>query len=145
MTLTNDDDADGVCRIVELDRGEVVDDGPGGQHGDDADGGAGDPPALVIIPLDPEHGHPVEEGQDQQEDRVDVQQEEGLLGHITLGVELARLDLERHVDDEPLGGDHHLDHHHEEQGQELIYLKIKQLFVGDLFENGTQGSSFFTF
>ena len=86
MTLTDDDDADGVCRIVELHRGEVVDDGPGRQHGDDADGGAGHPPALVVIPLYSEHGHPVEEGEDQQQDRVDVKQEESLLGHVTLGV-----------------------------------------------------------
>lgn len=125
MTLTNDDDADGVCGIVELHGGKVVDDGPGRQDGDDADGGAGHPPALVVVPLDPEHGHPVEEGEDQQQDRVDVEQEESLLGHVALGVELARPDLERHVDDEPLGGDDHLHHHHEEQREELIDLRQK--------------------
>ena len=31
--------------------------------------------------------------------------------------------LKRHADDEPLSGDHHLDHHHEEEGEELIDLK----------------------
>ena len=55
LTLTNDDDADGVCWIVKLHRGEVVDDGPGSQHGDDADGRAGHPPPLVVVSLDPEN------------------------------------------------------------------------------------------
>lgn len=54
VTLTNDDDADGVSWIMELHRGKVVDDGPGSQHGDDADSGAGHPSALIIISLDPE-------------------------------------------------------------------------------------------
>ena len=54
VTLTNDDDADGVGGIMELHRGEVVDDGPGSQHRDDADRGAGHPPALIVISLDPE-------------------------------------------------------------------------------------------
>ena len=148
---------------MERHRGEVVDDGPGGQHGDGADRGAGHPPALVIVTLDPvgknswtlrkylqeilpEHGHAVEEGEGEQQAGVHVQQQEGLLGHVTLGVQLRGghlqrsqreiflvqtkyflvqskyFYLQRHVDDVPLGGDDHLHHHHEEQGQELIDL-----------------------
>ena len=109
---------------MKVGRGEVVDDGPGRQHGDDADGGAGDPAALVVVPLDPEDGHAVQEGEEEEEAGVDVEQEEGLPGHGALGVEARTVegDSEGHVDDVPLCGDHNLDHHHEEQGQELIDL-----------------------
>ena len=75
-----------------------------------------------------------------------MQQQEGLLGNVALGVQLRGRHLQRsqreiffvqtkyflvqskycylqwHVDDVPLGGDDHLHHHHEEQGQELIDL-----------------------
>ena len=51
--LTDDEDADCVGGVVERHRGEVIDDGPGGQHGNDADRGAGHPPTLVIVTLDP--------------------------------------------------------------------------------------------
>lgn len=44
-----------------------------------------------------------------------MKEEERLLGNITLRVEIAGDNLEWHVDDVPLSGDHHLDHHHEEQ------------------------------
>ena len=108
---------------MEVGRGEVVDDGPGRHDGDDADGGAGDPPPLVVVPLDPEDRHPVEEGEDEEEAGVDVQEEEGFPGHLALGVEPGEGDGERHVDDVPLGGDHHLHHHHEEQREELIDLQ----------------------
>ena len=102
---------------------EVVDDGPGRQDRDDADRGAGHPAALVVVPLDPEDRHSVEEGEDEEEAGVDVEQEECLPGHIALRIEAAEGDGERHVDDVPLGGDDHLDHHHEEQGEELIDLQ----------------------
>ena len=108
---------------MEVCRGEVVDDGPGRQDRDDADGGAGDPAALVVVPLDPEDRHPVEEGEDEEEAGVDMEQEECLSGNIALRIEASEADGERHVDDVPLGGDHHLDHHHEEQGEELIDLQ----------------------
>ena len=102
--LTDDNNANGVGRVVEVGRGEVVDDGPGRQDGDDADRGAGHPAALVVVPLDPEDRHPVEEGEDEEEAGVDVEQEECLPGHITLRIEAAEGDGERHVDDVPLGG-----------------------------------------
>ena len=108
---------------MEVCRGEVVDDGPGRQDWDDADGGAGHPAALVVVPLDPEDRHSVEEGEDEEKAGIDVEQEEGLSGHITLRVEAGESDGERHVDDVPLRGDHHLDHHHEEQREELIDLE----------------------
>ena len=108
---------------MEVCRGEVVDDGPGSQDWDDTDSGAGHPAALVIIPLDPEDRHSVEEGEEEQEAGVDVEQEEGLPGHLALRVEAGEGDGEWHVDDVPLSGDHHLDHHHEEQRQELIDLE----------------------
>ena len=104
---------------------EVVDDGPGRQHRQDADRGTGHPAALVVVPLDPEDRHPVEEGEDEEEAGVDVEEEEGLSGHVTLGVEARAVegDGEGHVDDVPLGGDDDLDHHHEEERQELIDLE----------------------
>ena len=34
--------------------------------------------------------------------------------------------LEWHVDDVPLGGNHHLHHDDEEQAQQLIHLQTKQ-------------------
>ena len=100
---------------MQVCRGEVVDDGPGRQDGDDADRGTGHPAALVVVPLDPEDRHPVEEGEDEEEAGVDMEEEEGLSGHVTLRVETCEGDRERHVDDVPLRGDHHLHHHHEEQ------------------------------
>merc|ERR1719266_1430648 len=52
---SDDNNANGVGWVVEVGRGEVVDDGPGSQDWDDADSGAGHPASLVIIPLNPEH------------------------------------------------------------------------------------------
>jgi hypothetical protein len=49
---------------------------PGGEDGNDEDGGAGDPPALVKVPFDLQDRHPVEEGQQEEGARVQVEQEE---------------------------------------------------------------------
>ena len=45
----------------------------------DANSGTGDPSALVEVPLDPEDGDAVDEGEDEQEAGVDVQKQERLL------------------------------------------------------------------
>ena len=125
-SVTYDDNADSVGWIMKMNGGKVVDDCPGGQHRDYAKGGACHPPTFVVVSFDPKHRHPVEKCENKQEAGVDMKQEEGLLGHVTLGVDVGGGDPERHVDDVPLGGDDNLDHDHEEQRQELIDLNTNR-------------------
>ncbi len=67
--------------------GEVVDKAGGGEYRYDEEGGAEDPPPLVIVPPDLEHGHPVQEPQDEQQGRVHVQQQERFLGGVKETIE----------------------------------------------------------
>ncbi len=47
------------------------------------------------------------------------------LRNITVKVSWARDDSsDGHVEDEPLSHDHHLHHHHKEQGQQLVHLQL---------------------
>jgi len=57
---------DGNCdrRVVVLNGGEVIDDRPGGEDGDDKDGGAGDPSSLVKVAFNFENRNAVKECQE---------------------------------------------------------------------------------
>ena len=92
-SVTYDDNTDGVGGVVKMHGSKVVDDCPGGQHRDYAKGGACDPPAFVVVSFDSKHRHPVEKCEQEQEAGVDVEQEEGLLGHIALWVDVGGGDL----------------------------------------------------
>jgi hypothetical protein len=49
------------------------------------------------------------------------------LWDITVKVSRARDDGgDGHVEDKPLRHDHHLHHHHKEQGQQLVHLQIQE-------------------
>ena len=112
--VTYDDNADCVGGIMEMNGSKIVDDSPCSQDWDYAEGSACHPPTFIVVSFDPKHRHPVEKCENKQEAGVDMEQEEGLLGHVALGVDVGCGDLERHVDDIPLGGDDNLDHDHEE-------------------------------
>jgi len=117
-----DYNTDSVGGVVEMNGSKVVYDGPSCEHRNYANSSTGHPSTFIVVSFDSEHRHPVESGENEQEAGVHVEEEEGLLGHITLGVDVGSADLERHVDDEPLGGDDHLHHDHEEERQKLIDL-----------------------
>ena len=120
--LTYDYNTNSVGGVVEMNGSKVVYDGPSSEHRNYANSSTGHPSTFIVVSFDSEHRHPVESGENEQEAGVHVEEEEGLLGHITLGVDVGSADLERHVDDEPLGGDDHLHHDHEEERQKLIDL-----------------------
>ena len=58
----------------------------------DTNGGAGDPSTLVEVPLDAEDCDAIEQGEEEEEARVDVEEQEGLLRDVALGVTIGHLE-----------------------------------------------------
>ena len=57
----------------------------------DTNGGTGDPSALVEVPLDAEDGNAIEESEEEEEARIDVEEKEGLLRDVALGITIGHL------------------------------------------------------
>jgi len=119
---SNGEDGDRYGGVMEVDGSEVVDNGPGSEDRDDEDSGAGHPAAFVEVTFDLENRHAKEECEEEEKEGVDMEEEEGFSGDITLGISISDKGTKGGVDDIPLCGDDDLHHHHEEQGQQLIHL-----------------------
>ena len=114
-------DARGHCRLPQGLPGKVLHDQPHGGDGDDDDQGEGDEAALVEVGPEVDDGDTVEEGEEHEDARVGVEEEEARAGDEADRIPVSGAGGDGGDGEVPLHHDHQLDHHHEEEREELVH------------------------